>query len=568
MRTRQKRALFVVVAILLIATLAGCATNAQLTASASAAQQAASASVAPTQAAEPANDPFGKYAELVTLTTGLKISDKIAKLPNGDTAEDNEYTRYVKERLNIEIKGVWEAPTGDAYNQRVTLTLASGDIPDYIQVFGSYPTFKAYVDSGLIADLKTAYDNFASPDLKEAHESTRGKSLEMATFDGKLYGIPGINKGGDCYNFLWVRQDWLDKLNLKAPSTLDDIVTVAKAFIEQDPDGNQQKDTVGLTGSKTLVGHNNSFHGFDTVFSLYKAYPTHWLKDSAGKVYYGSISAETKNALIKLQEMYQAGYIDKEFGLRKDPNELIVSGKCGMFFGPWWAPYTPLADSVKNDPKADWKALVAPLADDGKLYSHMQGVSKDFIVVSNKCKNPEALVKILNIQKGLDEWTDPKAGTFYGGQGDFLVSRDFIGTSILVTRWDDLERSYTKLKQVVDGSADISTLTPKQKGQADKILADIKEPMKDMGNWSVNGAYMIGGAAAADPKIQQVFGVFYGQTKTMESKWSSLSKLENEAFLKIIMGESIDSFDAFVQQWKELGGDAITAEVQKELDSK
>jgi len=49
----------------------------------------------------------------------------------------------------------------------------------------------------------------------------------------------------------------------------------------------------------------------------------------------------------------------------------------------------------------------------------------------------------------------------------------------------------------------------------------------------------------------------------MVDKWVNLKKLEDETFLKIILGQlPIDAFDQFVADWKAQGGDEITAEVQ------
>ncbi|MDG0808501.1 hypothetical protein [Cohnella rhizosphaerae] len=54
------------------------------------------------------------------------------------------------------------------------------------------------------------------------------------------------------------------------------------------------------------------------------------------------------------------------------------------------------------------------------------------------------------------------------------------------------------------------------------------------------------------------------QTKTMQTKWTNLKKLEDETFLKIIMGIApVDEFDTFVTKWKQQGGDEITAEVNE-----
>ena len=64
--------------------------------------------------------------------------------------------------------------------------------------------------------------------------------------------------------------------------------------------------------------------------------------------------------------------------------------------------------------------------------------------------------------------------------------------------------------------------------------------------------------------MNKVYGAFYSQTKAMELKWPALDKLENEYFIKIIMGtEPIDSFDKYVEEWKRTGGDEITAEVEE-----
>lgn len=54
----------------------------------------------------------------------------------------------------------------------------------------------------------------------------------------------------------------------------------------------------------------------------------------------------------------------------------------------------------------------------------------------------------------------------------------------------------------------------------------------------------------------------YAPTKTMNSKAATLDKLRAETFVKIIYGSlPIDEFDKFVANWKKLGGDQITKEV-------
>ena len=40
--------------------------------------------------------------------------------------------------------------------------------------------------------------------------------------------------------------------------------------------------------------------------------------------------------------------------------ELIVDGKCGSFFGPWWAPNNPLMEAMEKNPDAVWEPLSDP----------------------------------------------------------------------------------------------------------------------------------------------------------------------------------------------------------------
>ena len=53
-------------------------------------------------------------------------------------------------------------------------------------------------------------------------------------------------------------------------------------------------------------------------------------------------------------------------------------------------------------------------------------------------------------------------------------------------------------------------------------------------------------------------------TETMTSKMSTLQDLQDEVFIKIILGEEpIDAFDKFVEDFNTLGGADITNEVNE-----
>ena len=78
---------------------------------------------------------------------------------------------------------------------------------------------------------------------------------------------------------------------------------------------------------------------------------------------------------------------------------------------------------------------------------------------------------------------------------------------------------------------------------------------------------MVGDAPLVNEEYVPIYNSYDGRTKTMDSKWANLKKLEEETFAKIITGkEGIDAFDSFVEEWKASGGDEITKEIQDEVD--
>lgn len=544
--------------------------NAASNAASTAASGASAGSGSPAASAA-TQDPFGKYPEQVTLTYGKAVDPTDNSLPAGDTPEHNQYSRYILDNLNIDTKVTWQAASGTNYDQKVNLAISSSDLPDALVVKDTQ--LREMVKSGQLADLTDVFNQFASPAMKNFMEKTGGKSMESVTFDGKMYAIPSIQVQSDGVHEMWIRKDWLDKLGLEPPKTMADLEKVAKAFVEQDPDGNGKKDTIGISGQQNgsklyanfLESTNNTF-GLDPIFGAYKSYPGYWLKDDAGNPVYGSTLPETKEALGKLRDLYAQGLIDKEIGIRKSAYEPIVSGQAGIFFAPWWMGYGPLPDAIKNNPDANWQAYLLPLDADGQFNAHMGAPSTLFVVVRKGYEHPEAVVKMLNLLVR-DE-----------SKFDISVPVGFYPLRVPMSYTDESEYSAKALKEVLAGTkkpedftdpgykllaADIQNVTKVKKEPYDNMDIQNWDPKADMGTWSRIYSLLVG-SSPLEQDYNKVYSLLYSQTKTMESRWSNLKKLEDETFLKIIMGAApLDDFDKFVSDWKKQGGDKITEEVKE-----
>ena len=79
-------------------------------------------------------------------------------------------------------------------------------------------------------------------------------------------------------------------------------------------------------------------YGLDAVFGVHHSFPELWYTKDDGSLTYGSIEPETKEALGQLRQMVEDGVIEKEFSVRDQDkcNELVTSGKAGIFFACWW----------------------------------------------------------------------------------------------------------------------------------------------------------------------------------------------------------------------------------------
>ncbi|OMF30796.1 sugar ABC transporter substrate-binding protein [Paenibacillus sp. FSL H8-0548] len=512
-------------------------------------------------------DPLAKFPEPVEVTLGRGI-DPTYKYEGNDSAEDNLYTRWLKDSYNIVVKHDWEASNTD-YGQKVSLAIGSNDLPDAMLV--NETQLRQMVKADQLADLTEVYNKFGADRLKQIYDSNPGL-LEGVTFDGKLYALPETTLPSA--PMTWIRKDWLDKLGLEAPKSLQDLENIAKAFVDNKMGGEK---TLGIVGTQqggslysNFLASGDHYLNFSSVFFSNKAYPGIWVTDESGNAVYGSTTPETKKTLATLRDWYANGILDKEIGLRKSTQEVITSGQAGIFFGPWWTPYN-LTDSIKSDPNANWRPYIAPLDESGAFNSN-QTTGSNYIVVKKNYKNPEAVIKMLNIH------VSEKQESYKTAVGKELTSQE-IPLFLIMGLGDQLQYAVKTTQKVLNGEMKLEDVDKLNYGFTYELASHVNnvktEPFdnydiqywdqqKDPDFFSHIYSHLNGGSTFVDAEINWVKSLATAQTKTMQTKWTNLKKIEDETFLKIIMGSApLDEFDTFVKKWQEQGGDQITKEVNE-----
>lgn len=493
--------------------------------------------------------------ELIEISAVRPIPDDL-KFNGEDTLDNNVWTRLYEEKLKIKLTYDWMTPVAQ-YEQKLNIAIASDDLPDIFSV--NAVQLKQLVEDGSVMDLSQIYEEYASDYTKEVLTQDGGNALLSAHFDDKLMAIPKMASGLGNSNVLWIRTDWLEKVGAKEPETIEDVMEIARLFTEEDPDGNGQKDTYGLGMNKDLWGMFASLEGFVNGFG---AYPNQWISDENGNLVNGNIQPEMREALEKAQELFVNGYVDPEFGV-KDGFEVsadVGEGKIGMFYGLFWN-MGWLSEAKIANPDMEWKAYSVVGKEGENVLVQVPFPVVTYYVVNSEAKNPETLIQMLNLQldKCFGGNSEPEIYNV-DAQGNPIFEYPVIYSEPPMKNVD----AQVKVSAALE-SGDTEELTAEEKGYYDNI---IQYREGEVGAWSTEMMYGPESSLAVindyaknnKVKHNEYFGP---STDTMMQSEATLSQLQLQIFTSIIMGEDIQAFDKYVEDWKTLGGQVITEEVNE-----
>ncbi|MCI8664234.1 MAG: extracellular solute-binding protein [Hungatella sp.] len=287
------------VSAIAITSLAGCSSsNKEETTKAPAAGEAGK-----TQAAkeEEKETTAAENQEPVTLTW-------LVGETSSEVDDNAEVVKMIEERFHIDMKA-WQVDAKN-FQENLNVRFAGGEMPDVL-VVNNLSLLPTYVDGGIVGELPIEVIREKAPNYaKVADEYDDGTLWSTMIYNGKNYGVTNPMDAVPMAMF-W-RKDWLDKLGLEVPKTLDEYEEVLTAFVEQDPDGNGKKDTAGMAE-----------RAFNAVFGAYglrcvtggkPGFKVEEMQLGEDNVpFFPYIHPDAKLALAKLHDWYEKGIIDKEF---------------------------------------------------------------------------------------------------------------------------------------------------------------------------------------------------------------------------------------------------------------
>jgi putative aldouronate transport system substrate-binding protein len=386
--------IFVVLFVVLSQVLAACGapaatqTEAAPPATEEPAEEPTEAPAEPTTEPEPTTPP-----EPVDITLWANATVTEASAPPDDWIAYD----IIREALNINLTYVI-LPPGEDGEARLNAAAAANDLPDLFQVVSANNdargTLLRLVELGLVAPVEDLMP--LMPERVKTHYNDP-LAIELVTFDGHQYGFPEPpplpKREG-----LVIRKDWLDKLGLEVPTTTEELMEVAVAFTEQDPDGNGQNDTYGFGGFINGQGLGNRFDFITGAYGL----PGVWNFADPANFGLNVRSEQYSEALAYFKSLVDAKVIDPDWPtLTRD--DFRARWKQGLF-GIMWEDFAALTNQSNyepfdtNFPEGEWVPVAAPTGPNGDAYYGVYTGRGNIFAVSQQAADAgkgEAIARLL-----------------------------------------------------------------------------------------------------------------------------------------------------------------------------
>lgn len=254
-----------------------------------------------------------KYGEdgRVTLTVGLSSNAKIISFT------DNALTKWLEETTGYNLEIVEYSGGTDIATQISTTIAARQDLPDILWgVSLNDGTRSKYGKEGYLADLKPYFDDKEGASktfwtrmdeclTEDQQENALSRMIDPDT--GGIYGVPNIETSlvdGVDY-MLWINTEWLDKLQLEAPTNNEELYEVLVAFRDKDPNGNGLKDEIPLFGSQNTASPCQVINFLINTFMYFNDGHLWQDYDGDGQLEYAYTQDAYREALKFVHKLYE-----------------------------------------------------------------------------------------------------------------------------------------------------------------------------------------------------------------------------------------------------------------------
>ena len=318
------------------------------------------------------------------------------------------------ERLGVELEFVHPTTGGEA--DQFNLMIGSGKYPDIIvwEFSTAAMGLSELIDSGILIDMDGLIRQYA-PNYLKVLERDPSYPKEVRSDEGKYQAFYTFNVSIPLSSGPVFREDLLAKYGLELPKTVDEWTNVMTTLKEKDPNVSYP-----LTASKSYVGEV----WFRELLPAYNTRTEFCLGDN-GQVVYGPATENFKAYLAKLAEWYNAGLIDPEFmsNDNKALNAKIADGTSAVATMAIGSGIRSITENTRpNTPDFKLTGVAWPVLNAGDTSSYVLegGVAHTSVqaAITSSCADPVLATQVLDY--------------FYSEEGGNLISWGIEGESYTV----------------------------------------------------------------------------------------------------------------------------------------
>lgn len=453
------------------------------------------------------------------------------------------------EMTNIYLKGVASVNETDSTNA-FNLMIASKDLPDIVG--GESINLIKYGMEGAFMPLEDLIKQHA-PNIQKMLDENPDVKAAITAADGHIYYLPTLEDSQVSQTW-FIRQDWLDKLGLDIPETVDELHDVLLAFATQDPNGNGKKDEIGFLNRNGYMSDLTG--GTSALYSLFGVNTTFHINQE-GKIALGAYTPEFKEAMKCVSEWYAEGLIDPEIFTRGgNARDILFPVDNGGLTHDWY-PSTSSYNIKLQEAVPGFKlvGMLPPKDINGNQWEveSRQTVTGKGTAISAANQHAEETIKYLDFW-----WTEEGSRLMtYGIEGDTYTMKDG-------------EPVYTD--KVLNNDLPINAYIKKLGGQQYYIthvnLSAYENFMMSPEGIDVLKLYQDSNVVnKLYPKLPAM-SLTEEETELIQSKWPIISTYILEQIQKWTFdGSTIDSgFDKYMSDIKAMGIDEILSAYQNAYD--
>ena len=301
----------------------------------------------------------------------------------------------IEKRSGVDIE--WNLIDPTTYTDAVSPMLSAGtDLADIIELPDLDPN-QTWINSGMFVPLDEHWDWM--PNLRAYFDEHPEIEASMTAQDGHVYYVPMVGLPDNYLPCLMYNTEWLDKLGIEAPTTLDDYVAMLRAFKENDMNDNGDPDDE--IPASIMSAFLPQMFGWAFGMDLQSGY----YADEEGTVHYAYAEPEKYKAYLEfLNGLYEEGLLEMEFtSLTRDQiTERFANNQTGVTFDYSWQMSQLYSPQFENyDPEVGGIVVgVEPLSGEYPGYYSGTNPVKGIFGVNKDASNVELAIKFLDYATG------------------------------------------------------------------------------------------------------------------------------------------------------------------------